>query len=196
MRVAVLEAVEPHERHRLGDRAASYSRLGHVLVAQAEGDVLRHRQVREERVVLEDHVDRPLVGRHVGDVGSRRCGSSPSVGSSKPPIIRSSVVLPQPEGPSREKNSPRRIASETSSTATKSPKRLLTRSISTLVSLVTGASRATPSPMCRPVGWCSWNAGGRRPFYHNVLRHPPRLKARHERGFDVRMTTLLRGLSS
>ena len=72
----------------------------------------------------------------------RRCGGTPvtstpstrivpASGSSKPPIIRSSVVLPQPEGPSSEKNSPRRIASVTSSTATKSPKRLLTPSIST-----------------------------------------------------------------
>ena len=30
----------------------------------------------------------------------------PEVGSSKPAIIRSVVVLPQPEGPSSEKNSP------------------------------------------------------------------------------------------
>ena len=30
----------------------------------------------------------------------------PYVGSSKPPIMRSVVVLPQPEGPSIEKNSP------------------------------------------------------------------------------------------
>ena len=30
----------------------------------------------------------------------------PEVGSLKPAIIRSVVVLPQPEGPSREKNSP------------------------------------------------------------------------------------------
>ncbi len=30
----------------------------------------------------------------------------PSVGDSKPEIIRSSVVLPQPEGPSSAKNSP------------------------------------------------------------------------------------------
>ena len=33
----------------------------------------------------------------------------PSEGCSKPAIIRSVVVLPQPDGPSIEKNSPRRI---------------------------------------------------------------------------------------
>ena len=60
----------------------------------------------------------------------------PAVGSSKPPIIRSSVVLPQPLGPSRPKNSPGRMESETSSTATKSPKRFETRSISTVGSTV------------------------------------------------------------
>ena len=32
----------------------------------------------------------------------------PAVGSSKPPIMRSVVVLPQPDGPSSEKNSPSR----------------------------------------------------------------------------------------
>ena len=34
---------------------------------------------------------------------------SPSGGCSKPAIIRRVVVLPQPDGPSIEKNSPRRI---------------------------------------------------------------------------------------
>ena len=34
--------------------------------------------------------------------------TSPYVGSTKPPIMRSVVVLPQPEGPSIEKNSPGR----------------------------------------------------------------------------------------
>src|SRR6185436_17321210 len=73
----------------------------------------------------------------------RRCGGTPvtsapsmrivpASGSSKPPIIRSNVVLPQPEGPRCEKNSPRRMASVTPSTATTSPKRLPTPSISTL----------------------------------------------------------------
>ena len=48
----------------------------------------------------------------------------PAVGRSNPPIIRSVVVLPQPDGPSSEKNSPVWIVSETSSTATTSPKSL------------------------------------------------------------------------
>ena len=47
---------------------------------------------------------------------------SPVVGVSKPASIRSKVVLPQPEGPSSEKNSPRRISKLTSSTAFTGPK--------------------------------------------------------------------------
>jgi hypothetical protein len=57
--------------------------------------------VREERVLLEDHVQRPLVGVHVGHVGA--LGTiRPESGRSKPAIIRSVVVLPQPDGPRAE----------------------------------------------------------------------------------------------
>ena len=55
---------------------------------------------------------------------------APSVGASKPAIIRRVVVLPQPDGPSSEKNSPAAIVKQASSTATKSAKRLVTWSIS------------------------------------------------------------------
>ena len=51
---------------------------------------------------------------------------APAVGISKPAIIFRIVVLPQPDGPSREKNSPRAMLKQASSTATKSPNRLAT----------------------------------------------------------------------
>ncbi len=54
----------------------------------------------------------------------------PASGASKPAIMRSSVVLPQPEGPSRVKNSPGSIASVTSSIAVSAPKRRVTLRIS------------------------------------------------------------------
>ena len=44
------------------------SASGDLLAAQPEGDVLVDRQVREQRVVLEDRVDVALVGRQPGDV--------------------------------------------------------------------------------------------------------------------------------
>ncbi|RWA23479.1 hypothetical protein MBRU_01260 [Mycolicibacterium brumae DSM 44177] len=54
------------------------------------------------------------------------------MGVSKPAIIRSSVVLPQPEDPSREKNSPGPTWKSAPLTAVNSPNRLVTRSISTV----------------------------------------------------------------
>ena len=49
----------------------------------------------------------------------------PTSGRTKPAIMRSVVVLPQPDGPRREKNSPSSTRSETSSTASVSPKRFV-----------------------------------------------------------------------
>jgi hypothetical protein len=45
----------------------------------------------------------------------------PSSGSSKPAIMRSVVVFPQPDGPSRQKNEPSGMAKDKSFTAVKSP---------------------------------------------------------------------------
>src|SRR5437016_3662796 len=69
----------------------------------------------------------------------------PSVGSRKPAIIRSVVVLPQPEGPSSETNSPRASASVARSTAVKAPKRQVTsRSASLLTRYHRGGPRHGP----------------------------------------------------
>src|SRR5215470_12075049 len=79
-----------------------------------------------------------LTGRRYGGVQVTSFPSiqtAPSVGSSNPPIMRSRVVLPHPDGPRSEKNSPRRMSSETASTAATSPKRLVRLRISTLCSV-------------------------------------------------------------
>ena len=52
----------------------------------------------------------------------------PSVGSSSPATIRSVVVLPHPDGPSSAKKDPDGMVRDRSSTATKVPKRFVTRS--------------------------------------------------------------------
>src|SRR6267378_2421016 len=52
----------------------------------------------------------------------------PALGVSKPASMRNNVDLPQPEGPSRAKISPRAIEIDTSSTAATSSKRLVSRS--------------------------------------------------------------------
>ena len=83
--------------------------LGAALHFQTEADVLRHGQMRKQRIALEHRVHRALVRRQVGDVLTIQ-QDLPEVGISNPAISRSSVVLPQPEGPSRVKNSPLRIS--------------------------------------------------------------------------------------
>ena len=65
-----------------------------------------------------------LVGRRLAGMPSIGWPSTeiePLVGLSKPAIMRSSVVLPQPDGPSSEKNSPSRMVSEASSSALNAP---------------------------------------------------------------------------
>src|SRR6266516_1812773 len=59
---------------------------------------------------------------------------SPLSGIKKPPTRLSSVVLPQPDGPSSVISSPRRTSSDTSSSAVVLPKRLVTPSSSTAIS--------------------------------------------------------------
>ena len=61
-------------------------------------------------------------GRAVTSAPPRK--TRPAVGSSKPAIIRSTVVLPEPDGPSIEKNSPSRISRSRSSTAVTDAERL------------------------------------------------------------------------
>ena len=98
-------------------RISAYTRLLQLgaldpLSPQPERDVLVDRQVREEGVALEDGVDVALVAAAGRRRPCRRAGSTPSSGSSKPPIIRSVVVLPHPDGPSSAKNEPAGISSE------------------------------------------------------------------------------------
>ncbi len=69
MGLALGELAELHELEHgldaLGDPV-----LGHAFALQSERDVLPHRQVREERIRLEHHVDRAVVGRDVGEVAA------------------------------------------------------------------------------------------------------------------------------
>jgi len=65
-----------------------------------------------------------FTGRSYGgkrDTSSPASSIVPSSGVSKPAIIRSVVVLPDPEGPSIVKNSPCAISRSIVSTATTSP---------------------------------------------------------------------------
>ena len=78
-------------------RACSISR-GDLSHPQAIGDVLEHRQMREQRIVLEHKADvAPVGGTCVTSWSPIRI--LPDVGCWKPAIMRKVVVLPQPDGP-------------------------------------------------------------------------------------------------
>ena len=93
-------------------RSASAARagarpLGTFRIDQPVGDVVTDGHVREERVVLEHRVDVALVGRQLRDVPAVEQDAPDRSAARSPAIIRSVVVLPEPDGPSSEKNSPR-----------------------------------------------------------------------------------------
>src|SRR6266571_6728624 len=97
------------------------------------------------------------MGRRSGGVPAMSRPSSrisPASGRSNPAIMRSSVVFPQPEGPSRVKNSPASIAMLTLSTAVSAPKRrvtfLISRSAMGLRGGITGADYNKQPSVSRP----------------------------------------------
>ena len=90
-------------------RARRASRLRHARRRRARSATFSStRHVREQRVALEHHRHVALGGRHARSRRRRRSGSCPRVGSSRPAIRRSVVVLPQPEGPSSVTSVPAR----------------------------------------------------------------------------------------
>ena len=84
--------------------------------AQPEGDVLAHRHVLEQRVALEHEPQPALLRRQVGDVvGAEQM--VPASGCSSPAITRSTVDLPDPDGPSNVVMPPAGAVNDTSATA-------------------------------------------------------------------------------
>ena len=67
MRLAPLEAFEPHERQHLGNARGDLL-LRQAVLLQPEGDIARDGEMRKQRVALEHHVDRPPVRRHAGQI--------------------------------------------------------------------------------------------------------------------------------
>ena len=103
--------------------------LGPVLAVEGERQqhVFQHRQGRHQMEALE-HVaeDPPADARELrlGEYSGRprispgrRAAGSPELGLSRQPRMLTKVVLPEPEGPTKETNSPFLISSETPSRA-------------------------------------------------------------------------------
>ena len=63
------EVGQPDDPEQFVDPLADLT-LGQLLAARPVGDVVPHRHVREQRIVLEHGVDVALVGRHFRDVGA------------------------------------------------------------------------------------------------------------------------------
>ena len=92
--------------------------------AQPEGDVLEDRHMPEERVVLKDEADAAL--RAVRSLMSSPSNwTDPASANSSPAMMRSSVVLPEPDGPSSATSCPRGISRSTASSAVNCPNRLV-----------------------------------------------------------------------
>ena len=87
------------------------------------------------------------------DTSTPSSSTLPDVGSSKPAMILSRVVLPHPDGPSIEKNSPRPIENAASSTATKLPNSLRTES-RTMTSPVAAGAPGGRSSVTRSTSSC------------------------------------------
>ena len=64
---AALKALQAHDLQHVAHLAAD-GLFVHLLQAQAEGHVLEHVQVREQRVLLENGIHRAFVGRHTGNI--------------------------------------------------------------------------------------------------------------------------------
>ena len=76
--------------------------LGDAAHLQRKGDIVAHVQMGEQRVGLEHHGGTARHRWQADDVVAADKKISPAVGSSCPAIIRRIVVLPQPDGPSRQ----------------------------------------------------------------------------------------------
>jgi hypothetical protein len=112
--------VEVHQGEDLVDTSADLLG-GPTPHARPEADVVGDRAVGEQRVILEREADahaRPGAGPRGRRPPSRM---EPPAGGTRPATARSSVDLPQPEGPRTTRTSPAAACRVTSSTATRSP---------------------------------------------------------------------------
>ena len=105
-RVAVGEAVEVDELRAARPPARLISAFGRLRIVSPKATLSLDRHVLERRVVLEHEADVALLRRQRGGVLAVDHDASPVSGSSSPAIMRSSVDLPLPLGPSSAVSEP------------------------------------------------------------------------------------------
>ncbi len=128
---SVREALEVHEPQELVDALGDLG-LRRAADLEPERDVPRDGQVLEGRVVLEDEAHVATTRGQVRGVAALDLDLA-GVRHPSPATTRSSVDLPPPLGPSSAVRRPVGTETETSSSATKSPKVLRTSRISMLM---------------------------------------------------------------
>ena len=141
----------PAKSHHLQDLGHSRDSLatGHAAHPEAVADVVANRHVREECVVLEDGVDVPFEGGRLRDVATVEpdaAAGGPLEAGDKP----QRRGLPDPDGPSSEKNSPSAMSREMPSMARCSPNRFVSDVTETAGTLPPGALLRSLLP-----AWCS-----------------------------------------
>jgi hypothetical protein len=99
------------------------SARGVLAVDQPIGHVVGHAQVGEQRIALE-HDAVVALRRRQREMSRPACRMRPAVCTSSPAMMRSSVVLPQPDGPRKQTNSPLRICRSMSLQRREAAKRL------------------------------------------------------------------------
>ena len=101
-RIGLRKRRQAHEGERMLDALADF-RLGHAGAAQRERGVVVDGEPGKARVLLEHHAD---AVRHLAGDRLALEVIVPAVGRASPAITSSRVDLPQPDGPTTEKNSP------------------------------------------------------------------------------------------
>ena len=114
--LALEVVLEPEHPRHLAHPPLALGLL-HLRDLQREADVLRDGQVRIERVVLEDHRDVAVLRRRRTVTSRSPMKIAPASTSSRPASMRSAVVLPEPDGPTRTMNSPSSTWRSSASTA-------------------------------------------------------------------------------
>lgn len=99
-----MQAVQP-ETAQETVRALVRLRAQLRVKAQGVANILAHGHILKEGIVLKHQPHAAPLGRQARDVRAV-FQNAPGVGRFQPARIRRSVVLPQPEGPSTERNSP------------------------------------------------------------------------------------------
>ena len=121
-RQPVGELLQVHQLEQLVTRRR-ISSLGRLRISRPKATLRYTDRWRERRVVLEDEADVAVPRRHGGRVLAVDV-TVPVSALSSPAMMRSSVDLPPPLGPSSAVSAPAAPTRSMSSSATKSPKRL------------------------------------------------------------------------